>query len=301
MKYITSCPACETQFLLSTEHLKAYRGKVQCGHCKHIFNAKNRLTEVYENIQGTAQYNTSVNVGKQTSNPIIDDKPINEVLDDVLGAVPNLEDLTANSLVSSDTSDPFIGEQTHIDIEENYTSEAETPIVIEDLTNDPQFQQKKFKLNIGLLSLCLLLITLIFLQTTYHLRSKIASEYPQFKPYLLHACVYLQCTVDLPKNLELFTIDDSDMQESETVQNVINFSSTLINNANYTQTYPNIELALTDTNDQPVLRRQIKPVEYLVPSTSIVAGIAGKTELRIKLAIIVAEANVAGYRVQLTY
>jgi predicted Zn finger-like uncharacterized protein len=301
MNYITSCPACETQFLLTTEHLKAHRGKVQCGHCEHIFNAKNRLTEVSDDIQSTAEYNASLESSKQSSIANAEDKPINEVLDGVLGAVPNLEDLNANSALFSDTSDPFIGDQTHIEIEDSYSFEDEKPIAIDDLATSPKFKKDKVKLNIGTLLLSLLLIVLAALQSIYFLRTEIASEYPQFKPFLVQACTVLQCNIDLPKNLDFFAIDDSDMQESESYENVIDFSSLLINNANYVQSYPNIELTLTDTDDQPVIRRLIKPSEYLKANTNVATGMASKDEVRIKLAINVADLSVAGYRVSLAY
>jgi predicted Zn finger-like uncharacterized protein len=301
MNYITSCPACETQFLLTTEHLKAHRGKVQCGHCEHIFNAKNRLTEVSEDIHSTAEYNASLESTKQTTTLNAEEKPINEVLDGVLGAVPNLEDLNANSTLFSETNDPFIGDQTHIEIEDNYSYEDETPIAIDDLATNPKFKKNKVRFNIWSLLLCFLLITVAALQSIYFLRSKIAAEYPQFKPYLAQACATLQCKIDLPANLDLFVIDDSDMQESENYANVIDFSSLLINNANYAQAYPNIELTLTDTDDQPVVRRLIKPSEYLKSNANVAAGMAGKDEVRVKLAINVADLSVAGYRVMLAY
>ena len=305
MNYITACPACETQFLLTTAHLKAHRGKVQGGHCEHIFNAKNRLTEVSDDIHSTAEYKASLASSKHTtpSNtaPNIEDKPINAVLDGVLGAVPNLEDLNASSTLYADADDPFIGEQTHINIEDNYSYEDETPIVIDDLANTNKFEKKKTKLSVWLLLLSLLLLAIAALQAVYFLRSKIASEYPQFKPYLVQVCATLQCTIDLPKNLDLFTIDDSDMQESEDYEKVIDFSSLLINNANYSQAYPNIELTLTDTDDKPVVRRLIMPREYLKASANLAAGMPSKDEIRVNLAISVADLSVAGYRVLLTY
>lgn len=301
MNYITACPACETQFLLTTVHLKAHRGKVQCGHCEHIFNAKNRLTEVSEDIHSAAEYNASLDSSKQSASVNTEENPINKVLDGVLGAVPNLEDLNASSTLYTADSDPFIGDQTHINIEDNYSYEDETPIAIDDLATDPKFKKNKVKLNVWSLLLCLLLITLAVLQSIYFLRTKIAAEYPQFKPYLAQACSYLQCTIDLPKNAELFSIDDSDMQESEQYAKVIDFSSLLINNANYIQAYPNIELTLTDTDDRPVVRRLIKPGEYLKNGANMAAGMASKDEVRVKLAINVSDLSVAGYRVLLAY
>ena len=301
MNYITACPACETQFLLTTVHLKAHRGKVQCGHCEHIFNAKNRLTEVSEDIHSAAEYNASLDSSKQSASINIEENPINKVLDGVLGAVPNLEDLNASSTLYTADSDPFVGDQTHINIEDNYSYEDETPIAIDDLATEPKFKKNKVKLNVWSLLLCLLLITLAVLQSIYFLRTKIAAEYPQFKPYLAQACSYLQCTIDLPKNAELFSIDDSDMQESEQYAKVIDFSSLLINNANYIQAYPNIELTLTDTDDRPVVRRLIKPGEYLKTGANMAAGMSSKDEVRVKLAINVSDLSVAGYRVLLAY
>jgi hypothetical protein len=96
-------------------------------------------------------------------------------------------------------------------------------------------------------------------------------------------------------------IDDSDMQEDGNYQGVINFSSSLLNNANYAQAYPNIELTLTNTDDQPVLRRLIKPAEYLKPKADLSTGIGAHEDIRIKLAIHASDLAVAGYRILLIY
>jgi SOS-response transcriptional repressor LexA len=117
----------------------------------------------------------------------------------------------------------------------------------------------------------------------------------------VQACEALQCEVSLPRELDFFVIDDSDMQEDESRQEVINFTSQLINNANYTQAYPNIELTLTDADDQPALIRLVKPEEYLKTGTVVAAGIGGRAEVRVKLAIHASGTPVAGYRVLLVY
>lgn len=298
MNYITSCPACDTQFLLSTEHLKAHRGKVQCGHCEQIFNAKNRLIEISDDIHSTAEYQASLETQANAPSQTGEEKPISDVLNVVLESVPNLADLT--TITESDGPYPHETEITPLSgIKDAYVTE--TPIVIEDLTTDPKFFKNKTKISIWVVVLSLLLLILAALQTVYYLRSKIAAEYPQFKPYLVQACAMLQCEISLPKNLDFFTIDDLDMQEDKNYQNVIRFSSLLINNAQHAQAYPNIELTLTDTADQPVLRKTIQPAEYLAPNTNVAAGIGPREDVRINLAINVADLAVAGYRVLLVY
>ena len=300
MNYITSCPACETQFLLTTEHLKAHRGKVQCGHCEHIFNAKNRLTEISDDIHSPAEYQASIEAHGSDITQAVDEKPISEVLNVTLGAVPNLDNLDDLESVkkSNDphivnintTSQPVIVEVYDVD-------QINAPIYIDDLSTNPKFDKPKTKVNVWLVLFGLILAILAGLQSVYYLRTSIAADYPQFKPYLVQACVALKCEISLPKNLDFFALDDTDMQEDYEHKNVIKFSSLLINNAPYAQAYPNIELTLTDTADQPVLRKLIKPSEYLASNTNADAGIDSREEMRINLSINVTDVAVAGYRV----
>ena len=283
MNYITSCPECKTQFLLNTEHLKAHRGKVQCGHCEHVFNAKNRLTEISDDIHSPEEYQASLEKVDQTVKEYegyLESSPIEEIE------------------ISDNTN--YIGEFSS-ELPDKASENPVKPIVIEDLTTDPKFSRSKIKRNIWLSLLSFLLLILASLQSIYFMRTKLAAEYPQFKPFLVQACTYLNCKVALPQDLNLLVIDDSDMQEDENYQGVINFSSSLINNANYAQMYPNIELTLTNLDDQPVLRRLIKPAEYLQIKTDFSAGIGAHEEIRIKLAIHASDIPVAGYRVLLVY
>ena len=304
MNYITSCPACETQFLISTEHLKAHRGKVQCGHCEHIFNAKNRLTEISDDIHSPAEYQASIEAPDNDSLPPINEKPIGEVLNVALGAVANLDYLDDLEAVKK-FNNPTTGNtntDAEPDIMEVYDADQiNAPIYIDDLSTNPNFEKPKTKINSWLVLLGLMLAILAGLQSVYYMRINIAADYPQFKPYLVQACSALNCEINLPKNLDFFALDDSDMQEDYEHKDVIKFSSLLINNAPYAQTYPNIELTLTDTADQPVLRKLIKPSEYLASNTNAANGINSREEMRINLSINVTDLAVAGYRVLLIY
>ena len=46
MSLITACPACSTNFFVTTEQLNAHHGDVRCGKCSHVFNALDRLGEI---------------------------------------------------------------------------------------------------------------------------------------------------------------------------------------------------------------------------------------------------------------
>ncbi|MFM9835668.1 MAG: zinc-ribbon and DUF3426 domain-containing protein [Methylophilaceae bacterium] len=284
MNYITSCPECKTQFLLNTEHLKAHRGKVQCGNCEHVFNAKNRVTEVSDDIHSTEEYQASLENSGQTTEEAesySDTLPVEEI------------EITENPR--------YIGEFHAEPSETRYAADTTRPSSFEDFADEPKFSRGKSKLSIWLSLFCLLLILIAGLQSVYFMRTKIAAEYPQFKPLLVQTCAYLNCQISLPKDLNLLVIDDSDMQENDNYQGVINFSSVLMNNASFAQTYPNIELTLTNADDQPVLRKLIKPAEYLHNKPDLKAGIDAHEEIHIKLAIHASNLPVAGYRVLLVY
>lgn len=150
----------------------------------------------------------------------------------------------------------------------------------------------------------LLVTALVFTamaQSIYFLRSDIAIYYPNTKAYLIQVCKKIGCTIDLPKKIELIVIDDSDMQEDENYLGLIHLSSTLINQAKFSQAYPNIEVTLTDTNDTPKLRRIFKPNDYLPNQSDILKGLAAGEEVKVKLAITSQEVVVAGYRIFLSY
>ena len=137
MNYITSCPSCETQFLLTTQHLKAHRGKVQCGNCEHIFNAKNRLTEVSDDIHSPAEYQASIEAHDNANAQAKDENTISQALNVALVAVPNLDNLDdVNNLNSVKISDePFTDDISIVpqpDIIEVYdVNQINTPIVVD--------------------------------------------------------------------------------------------------------------------------------------------------------------------------
>lgn len=51
MSLITACPACQTQFEVNDEQLQAYAGKVRCGECNHVFDARASMVEALAETQ----------------------------------------------------------------------------------------------------------------------------------------------------------------------------------------------------------------------------------------------------------
>lgn len=307
MKYITSCPQCDTQFLLDDELIKAYRGKVQCGSCEHVFNAKNRLTEVGDDINSAEEYQASLEDEDDTDEieqESVSIEPEVETADEAGFSVDDLED---EPTIEAEEVEIYISDDEPSDsqiIEQTSTAIVAAPGNIDDFSKhiSPAKQKKYRKSRPVLYSvLSILLIAIACLQSIYYLRVKIAALYPQYKPMLVQACEKLKCTIDLPKELDALAIENSDMQEDDQYQSVINFSTSLKNNAQYSMAYPNIELTLTDTDDKIVIRKLLKPQDYLSDDTKIAQGLTGRDSDTIKLALYINQLTVAGYRILLAY
>jgi predicted Zn finger-like uncharacterized protein len=258
MSLITACPACSTNFFVTSEQLNAHHGDVRCGKCSHVFNALDRLGEVGE-------------------------APLPEI---------------SQQTVPKPTVVPTPVSATPI------TPAVETPSIFGEVASRTKTMptgRRKHKVVWPYYAFATGLLLIASLQMFYFLRTPIATHWPGTKPFLSEFCSLLGCTVELPRDIGLLVIDDSDLQEDAEHQGVIHLSTVLINNAPFAQAYPLLELTLTDRNDRPVLRRAFNPSEYLHKGADIETGIPAGEELQVKLALTSSDVDVFGYRVFVTY
>jgi len=149
---------------------------------------------------------------------------------------------------------------------------------------------------------CGLLISLAIFQTLYFLRGDIANHWPAFKPASSRTCHYLGCALPLPQHAELIAIDDTELVKDETHEDIVKFNCMMMNNAPYAQSFPSIELTLTDKEDKPLMRRKIRPSEYLKGlEKSLDEGLAGNDEIHVSLNLKTAGLTVSGFRAVLVY
>ena len=281
MRVITHCPSCQTQFFATEEQLNKHGGKVRCGQCLQVFDAKAQLIAVAESSNEAANADSSLS---DNTNAV---ELTSGIQPQAQSATPEMEVATIAASAKAD------------DVSASLPSPSYLNDAVEKTKKRPQYAAKPRGWLWGLASL--LLIVLAGLQSVYFLRDEIAIYYPDLKPYLVQACQQLSCSINLPKQIESIMIDDSDMQEDTDHAGVVRFSSTLINQGSHVLAYPNLELTLTDTEDKPVLRRIFKPAEYLPTGSNVADGIRAGEQIRIQLAIATDDTAVAGYRVFVTY
>ena len=157
--------------------------------------------------------------------------------------------------------------------------------------------KKRWPWLVGSLALLLTLLG----QGAYFFRVELAASMPSLKPVLITYCGLLNCTVPLPQQADLMSIESSDLKADPAQANVIIFNATLRNRAQYAQAYPHLELTLTDAQDQPLARRTFQPLEYLKPDEPEKPGAQPGRDITIKLHLDTTDLRPSGYRLFLYY
>ena len=138
----------------------------------------------------------------------------------------------------------------------------------------------------------------LLVQVAYAYRTELAKNYPAWRPALEAACDRMGCKVDLPRDAERVSIESSDLNP-ESDKKRLQLVAMLKNRATYPQSYPHLELTLTDVRDQPLVRRVFAPGEYLEKGA---AGSFGpNAEVAVKLLLEIDDVTASGYRVYLFY
>lgn len=147
----------------------------------------------------------------------------------------------------------------------------------------------------------LILLILLLAQATYFLRVELAAHLPGIKSTLTSYCKLLNCNIPLPQKIDQLSIESSDLESNPKQASVIALNAILRNRAPYAQTYPHLELTLTNSMDEVLARRIFPPAEYLKPNEDEKQGLMPNHEVGIKLHLDTADLRPTGYRLFLFY
>lgn len=263
----TNCPSCSTAFRVTPEQLKARACKVRCGHCQAVFNALESLNDF-----PPAPTETPGAVAAE---------PLPAEVDEPAEAHVTVAGPTAG--LASDSADNTGGEAAV----ETIIEEAPTPV--------------RRGALLGWALTVLLAFGLVTVQAAYLLRAELAVSQPELRPLLEEMCGLLDCDIPLPRKAELVSIEASALHPDPQRKIMLVLAATLKNRAPFAQDYPHLELTLTDTQDQPIVRKVLAPADYLAEGTDLRAGFAANGELAVNLWLDVGELGASGYRLYLFY
>jgi hypothetical protein len=141
-------------------------------------------------------------------------------------------------------------------------------------------------------------------QLALYFRDDIALALPAAKPQLAAACEALGCRLRLPHRSDLMSIESSDLQADPAHANVIVLNAVIRNRAPFAQEIPSLELTLTDETDQVVVRRVLRPLDYLDVAgvqQVLARGIASGGEISVRLRFDATRVHATGFRLFLFF
>ncbi len=234
----TQCPECLTIYKIDADVLARAHGSVRCGHCAAAFDALETLAET------------------------LPEEPVHELAaqpgdaDIPQLAVPALR--PARSTQHSILFDPDDRPRHH---------RPSTPAFARTRRQQPATRNWPWTLGVVVLTLCLLA------QTAYAERAVVLSD-ARVRPWLDQLCARLHCSLPLrhdPAKLELLS---RDIRPHPSVPNALIISATLRNDAKFAQAFPDVQITLSNLDENRVAMRRFRPREYLPNAQSLAAGLA---------------------------
>lgn len=272
MTDITQCPQCSTHFKITKEQSESHNGMVRCGRCQTVFNAVDHL----------------YTAPQQLDLPLVLDE-----IADYTGIHPVYNPYTATDSYNTIESSAAITPEAAARLANDFSHIPDVYLTAGKTTSPKH--TRLWAAGSVLLGLILLL------QTFYFLRIEIAARLPGIKPAMALICEKLNCSLPLPQQIDLVSIESSELESDPDQPNIITLHALLRSRATYAMTYPDIELTLTDIRDTAVARRTFKPADYLAPGENEKLGIPPNREASIKLHLNTTDLKPAGYRLFLFY
>ena len=128
------------------------------------------------------------------------------------------------------------------------------------------------------------LIAVLLGQYAYFNREEL-TQYPDLRPGLTQFCNVLGCDVPLLKDPSRISLANRVVQSHPGYEHALLIDATLVNEAAFTQAYPELELRFSDLDNRLVAGRRFRPAEYLPPGTDIPKGMTPRQPVRFSLEI----------------
>ncbi len=271
----TRCPGCRTIFRVTAQQLAMREGQVRCGHCHTVFDGNINMISLAPQPRAA---------------------PADGELDEAALGPPTV------TLRSAQALKPVVPETPPTSAPTADRGEAIDEIAYEERFAWSQRTKRRRRRLTGLIAAAIpLLILLLVAQVGIHFRDAIAAHWPMAKPALARVCTALGCTVRPLRDASALAIDASDLQADPAHKGLLILTATVRNRAPWPVAYPNIELTLTDSQDQPVVRRALSPSEYAGAAADLSSGIPPNGEAALKLFIDASATTQSGYRLFLFY
>ena len=261
-------------FNVVTDQLKVSQGWVRCGQCAEVFDATLHLQPHAEAVQKelpTAETQQPEPLLSSVSMANTNDSAYAEQATAILITPEEKPDpVVTHGVVAltSDTTDPTAVDQQD-DALSDFTSDASSDVSFVRDARRQAFWRKPL-LRAGLSLVAILLTGTLVLQLAIMQRDSLAAFDSRLKPWLQLLCEQMACNLGPVRQIEAIVIDSSSFNKiSEPAVYRLNFS--LKNNGTVAVAMPSVEVTLTDTQDQVVLRRVLSPSQFGAANDTLAA------------------------------
>jgi predicted Zn finger-like uncharacterized protein len=300
MVLITRCPACQTLFKVVPDQLRISDGWARCGQCEEAFDASAQLVP-------------------PTSTPVMSqERDVDPVWTECLSEImPPLAPVVAEAKeVNSDGTAPEqIAEEPVPDLQAAPEIQLQVspsvmkdayPGLVNELHEPPSFftkqdgaSHRKPLVQILLAVLCLVLLLGLAGQVVFHERDRIVAGAPGLKSWLTLLCRPLNCVLSPLQQKDAVVIDGASF--SKVKADTYRLSFTLKNTASTALAVPAIELTLTDSFDQPVVRRVVLSSELGSQPDQLAVAAEWTTSVTMTVKTASMAERIVGYRLLAYY
>jgi predicted Zn finger-like uncharacterized protein len=306
MSLITRCPACGTMFKVVPDQLRISEGWVRCGHCSEVFDAA-------ANLNAGPQVTAPALLPDPPAPPARDSGPPSEgfasslnteIEEGVALEAPDSEQIEAEAIaLAEDPKDrPFeLRRADDSELEPSRIDDADAEL--HDVSFVRAARRKAFWARRGvravLAVIALVLASLLTLQWAVYDRDRLAASEPALAPWLGRLCRAFGCRIGPPRQIDAVAIDSSSFNKLR--GDAYRLNVTVKNQASTPVAMPALELTLTDSQDQPLVRRVLLPAEIAGAPAAI--GASGEWSGTVALALNAngTTSRVAGYRLLAFY
>jgi predicted Zn finger-like uncharacterized protein len=295
MSLITRCPACGTMFKVVPDQLRISEGWVRCGQCAEIFDATANLQEPEA---AAAQMTPAATPAPTVPPPTLPPPAVTPpVAAQPETAVPDAPD----SIAAPPLYPWFPSEVNESQLPRESRLEEEEPDLDSVSFVRKARRQAMWRRPLVRALLVLLLLVLagaLALQYVVQERDKLAATQPQLRPWLQFLCSQLRCEIQPPRQIDAIVIDSSSFNRLRGDAYRLSFS--LRNQAAMQVAMPSLELTLTDSQDQPVIRSVLAPRDIGAAAVLPASGESTST-VAVTVAANGSTSRIAGYRLLAFY
>jgi predicted Zn finger-like uncharacterized protein len=215
---------------------------------------------------------------------------------------PDTRATTADAVPQADapgaSAEPSLVTHAHASTRDTDDDPQEPPPSFMQHDRDTHFWGRR-PVRLALAALALLLTVVLAAQVLVQERNRVVLLEPASRPVVQALCRLAGCEIGALRQIESVVIDSSSFGRLRTDAYRLAFS--LRNQAPIDIAMPAIELSLTDTQDQALIRRVILPSEYGAPGVVLAAGADWSGTLAMNIRPGAGTERIAGYRLLAFY